>query len=226
MIDPLGDRMKKYEDAYRMHLSPRMPVIIRVDGKAFHTLTRGCERPFDVNLGACMDSTATALLDEVQGARFAYVQSDEISLFLCNYNTFQSQSWFDNNIQKMVSISAAVAATNFTLCWGKNEPVYFDSRVFILPENEVCNYFLWRQNDATRNSIQMVAQSMFSHKELHGKSCGDLQEMMFQKGTNWNEFKAYWKRGRVVTKEGVDENIPVFSQDRAYIEKFMGVEEK
>jgi len=126
----------------------------------------------------------------------------------------------------MVSISAAVAATNFTLCWGKNEPVYFDSRVFILPENEVVNYFIWRQQDCTRNSIQMVAQSMFSHKELHGKSCGDLQEMMFQKGTNWNEFKAYWKRGRVVTKQGVDENIPVFSQDRAYIEKFMEVEEK
>jgi len=226
MNDQLGDRMKKFEDAYRMHLSPRMPVIIRVDGKAFHTLTRGCEKPFDVTLGVCMDSTATALLDEVQGARFAYVQSDEISLFLCNYNTFQSQSWFDNNIQKMVSISAAVAATNFTLCWGKNEPVYFDSRVFILPENEVVNYFIWRQQDCTRNSIQMVAQSMFSHKELHGKSCGDLQEMMFQKGTNWNEFKAYWKRGRVVTKQGVDENIPVFSQDRAYIEKFMEVEEK
>lgn len=225
MPDTLGDRMKLYENAYRIQLPPRMPIIIRVDGKAFHTLTRGCEKPFDALLAAAMDSTATALLDEVQDARMAYVQSDEISLLLINYNKFTSQAWFDCNLQKMVSISAAVAAATFTMCWDKG-PAYFDSRAFIVPENEVVNYMLWRQQDATRNSIQMVAQSMFSHKQLHGKNCSALQEMTFQKGTNWNDFEPYWKRGRVVSREGVDRNIPIFSEDRKYIEKFMEIEDK
>jgi tRNA(His) 5'-end guanylyltransferase len=222
----LGDRMKLFENAYRIYLPPRMPIIIRVDGKAFHTLTRGCEKPFDAMFAATMDSTATALLEEVQDARMAYVQSDEVSLLLIGYNTFASEHWFSNNLQKMVSISAAVAAATFTMCWGKEQPACFDSRVFILPENEVCNYMLWRQQDATRNSIQMVAQSMYSHKQLLGKNCNELQEMVFQKGINWNDYEPYWKRGRVITKEGIDRNIPIFTEDRQYIERFMEIEEK
>lgn len=227
----LGDRMKGYENAFRIHFSRRLPIIIRVDGKAFHTFTRGCERPFDAMLGATMDAAATALLEAVQDARLAYVQSDEISLLLINYNRFTSQAWFDCNLQKMVSISASAATAGFNRCWHSinenNAAAHFDSRVFIIPEAEVNNYFIWRQQDATRNSIQMVGQDNFSHKQLHEKSCSDIQEMLFtQKGINWNDFEAYWKRGRVVTKEGVDRNIPIFSQDRSYIEKFLEIEEK
>jgi tRNA(His) 5'-end guanylyltransferase len=111
------------------------------------------------------------------------------------------------------------------MCWDY-EPAYFDSRAFILPENEVCNYFLWRQQDCTRNSIQMVAQSMYSHKELHEKNSAELQEMTFQKGINWNDYEPYWKRGRVITHEGVDRGIPIFTEDRKYIEKFLEIEEK
>jgi len=221
----LGDRMKLFENAYRIYLPPRMPVIIRVDGKAFHTLTRKCEKPFDALFAAVMDSTASALLEKVQDARMAYVQSDEISLLLIGYNTFASEPWFSNNLQKVVSISAAVASATFTMCWDY-EPAYFDSRAFILPENEVCNYFLWRQQDCTRNSIQMVAQSMYSHKELHEKNSAELQEMTFQKGINWNDYEPYWKRGRVITHEGVDRGIPIFTEDRKYIEKFLEIEEK
>jgi tRNA(His) guanylyltransferase len=220
----LGDRMKTYEDAHRIYLPPRMPVILRVDGKAFHTLTRGCKEPFDADFGVAMDKTAEALINGIQGVRVAYIQSDEISLLLVNYNTFNSQAWFDGNIQKMVSVSAAIAAVAFTKAWGKD--AHFDSRVFIIPEAEVVNYFVWRQQDATRNSINMVGQSLFSHRELMHKSTSAVQEMCFQKGTNWNDVETYWKRGRIITSEGIDREIPIFSQDRTYLEKFMEIEEK
>jgi tRNA(His) guanylyltransferase len=112
--DSLGDRMKSYEDAYRTKLPIRMPVIMRIDGRAFHTYTTGCRRPVDKGLVDCMNDTAIALCEEVQGCKLAYVQSDEISLLLTNYETVDTQSWFENNLQKMVSISAAVASVTFT----------------------------------------------------------------------------------------------------------------
>jgi tRNA(His) 5'-end guanylyltransferase len=170
-----------------------------------------------------MDITAQALVQRVQNVRCAYVQSDEISLLLIDYNTLNTQQWFEGNIQKMVSISAAIASTTFTKAWSVEG--LFDSRVFILPPAEVTNYFLWRQLDATRNSINMVAQSLYSHKELQHVNIKEAQELIFQRGINWNDYESYWKRGRVVTKEGVDRNIPIFTEDRNYIEKFMEIEE-
>jgi len=222
MVDMLGDRMKGYENVFRHRLTPRTPAIIRVDGKAFHTLARGCEKPFDPYLAESIDVTAQALVQQVQNVRCAYVQSDEISLLLIDYNTLNTQQWFEGNIQKMVSISAAIASTTFTKAWGVEG--FFDSRVFILPPAEVTNYFLWRQLDATRNSINMVAQSLYSHKDLQHVNIREAQELIFQKGINWNDYEAYWKRGRMVTKEGIDRNIPIFTEDRDYIEKFMEIE--
>jgi len=226
----LSDRMKKYEDAYRYYLSPRMPVIIRMDGKAFHTLTKNCDKPFDKEFGLAMDYTAIALLSEVQNSRFAYVQSDEISLLLIDYTRFESQQWFNGNIQKMVSVSASIATVAFNEIWNRGEfknRAFFDSRVFILPEREVINYFVYRQQDATRNSVQMVAQSLYSHKQLLNKNTNEMQEMIFQAGQNWDKYGAYWKRGRVVTNEmHVEFDTPIFSQDRLYIERFMEIAEE
>ena len=219
----LGDRMKLFEDAHRIHLPPRMPIIIRVDGKAFHTLTRGCNKPFDDGIASAIDAAAIKLLEVVQTSRMAFAQSDEISLLLINYNRQDSEPWFDNNLQKMVSVSAAAASVGFTAAW--SEPALFDSRAFVLTPQEVANYFLWRQQDSTRNSIHMVARSLYSHNQLVGKNVSEMQEMIFQKGINWNDYEPYWKRGRVITKEGVDRNIPIFSEDRQYIEKFLVVEE-
>lgn len=221
--DSLGDRMKGYEDHYRHTVMPRMPVIIRVDGKAFHSLTRGCAKPFDENLASCMNRTAESLVAEVQNARMAFVQSDEISVLLVDYNKYDSQQWFAGNLQKIVSISASIASTTFTRAYG--ELGLFDSRVITLPEHEVVNYFIWRQQDATRNSISMAAQALYSSKQLHGKNSAIMQDMIFQKGVNWNDYPAGFKRGRVVTKEGADYEAPVFTQDRSYIEKFLNVEE-
>jgi len=226
----LADRMKRYESIYHeIYLQPRTPVIIRVDGKAFHTLTRSCKRPFDEDFGRAMDYTATALLNEVQCSRFAYIQSDEISLLLIDYNKFDSCQWFDGNLQKIISVSASIATAAFCEFWtedGFKKKVFFDSRAFSLSEREVVNYFIWRQQDATRNSIQMVAQALYSHKQLLNKNADEQQEMIFQKGQNWNDLSPYWKRGRVAIKDKVDKKIPIFSKKRKYIEKFMKIDEE
>jgi len=223
MSDSLGDRMKAYENAYRFNVLPRMPVIIRVDGKAFHTLTRGCAKPFDEPLMTSMNHTAQCLVDGIQNARMAYVQSDEISVLLVDYNKYDSQQWFGGSLNKMVSISAALASLSFSKFYGKD--ALFDSRAFVLPEKEVTNYFIWRQQDATRNSINMVAQSLYSHKQLQGVNSNKAQEVIFEKGINWNDYPIRCKRGAVVTPDGTDYFTPVFTQDRNYIEKFLQIEE-
>lgn len=236
----IGTRMKRYELVCRHKLTPRTPAIIRVDGKAFHTLTKGCNKPFDEGIGNAMDSAAVALMSEVQNARLAYVQSDEISILMIDYNTLYSQPWYDGTIEKICSVAASVASVAFTLTYAQYtvqedgkvrvpaiKRALFDARVFCLPESEVCNYFIFRQQDATRNAIQMVGQTYFSHKQLHGKSCDDIQELMFQKGINFNDYSPYWKRGRVVDLPGParTDDIPIFSQDRSFIEKYLTVEE-
>lgn len=262
--DSLGDRMKDYENCYRTSLPIRMPVIIRVDGKAFHSYVKGkspvgkeVEKPVDQGLVDCMNDTAIQLCQEIQGCQIAYVQSDEISLLLTNYQDINTQSWFDNNLQKMISISAAIASVTFTQnswkIWGidytNEDPyyltkeAYFDARAFVLPKEDVCNYFLWRQQDATRNSVQMLARSLYSHKECTDKNNSELQEMCFQKGVNWNDCPTFQKRGRCIVKtktmkQGrnpktgevfiaersewiVDNEIPIFSQDRKYIDNYV-----
>ncbi len=240
MADSLGDRMKaNYEDAYRITLPKRMPLIIRVDGKAFHGVTKNCDRPFDEWLMSRMNFVAEALMAEVQGAQLAFTQSDEISVLVHNYKKLDSQAWFDNNLQKIVSVSAAIATREFNEQRGTARElpaVEFDSRAFVLPEAEVCNYFIWRQNDAVRNSIQMVAQSLYSHNELLGKNQSEQQEMIFQKGTNWNNLRSTLKRGRVTFKaltmigSTLGKEIitlaetPDFKTDRNFVEQFLRCE--
>lgn len=222
--DSLGDRMKRYEDATREHLLHRMPIIVRVDGKAFHSWTRGMSRPFDATLTEWMDRVALALCRESQGCVLAYMQSDEVSLLLHPFRALTSQAWFDGNIQKIASVSAACAASVMTSL--SERFVMFDARAFVLPEREVCNYFLWRQQDATRNSIQMLARSMFSHTQCNGKNCDELQEMCFQAGRNWNDLPPHLRRGRCAarTETGweIDNEIPIWKgEDRAYIERLL-----
>lgn len=223
----LADRMKSYESVWHeKFLIPRMPVIIRVDGRAFHSKLRKEARPFSQKFATYMDIVAMDMIEDIQNARFAYIQSDEVSLLLIDYNRFDSQQWFGGNKEKMVSISASIASTS--LSFRMKRCFLFDSRVFNLPEREVVNYFIWRQQDATRNSIQMVARSLYSHKQLFNKNTDEQQEMIFQKGENWNDYPAYWKRGRIFAKDGelTDDDIPVFSKNREYIEKFMAIEEE
>jgi tRNA(His) 5'-end guanylyltransferase len=212
-----------YEVRNRHILTRRTPVILRLDGKAFHTYTRGLNKPFDEGLISDMQETAIYLCQNIQGAKCAYTQSDEISILVTDYDDLNTQSWFDYNQSKMVSISASLATgifnqlrlqrevlTELENTWDsymyhiKNfksfKPEFlanFDSRSFNIPKEEVANYFYARQKDAVKNSIAMLAQSLYSHKELHNKNGSEMQEMCFQKGHNWNDLhwskKKTWK---------------------------------
>jgi tRNA(His) guanylyltransferase len=227
----LGDRMKAYENAYRIYLPRRLPVIVRLDGKAFHTFTRDLDRPRDIRFEWCMFTAAYNLCNKIQGCQLAYVQSDEISLLLHGYKTIESEPWFGNNLQKIVSVSTSITTLSFhNACKGSlpqkiDTDSHFDSRAWILPEDEVCNYFIWRQQDATRNYLSMLAQSLYSHKELQNKKRADLQEMCFAKGQNWNDLPTVQRRGFCVVKKentwDFDSEIPIFTQDRNYIERFL-----
>jgi tRNA(His) 5'-end guanylyltransferase len=221
MIDTLGDRMKDYyENRTRTMLPRRTFTIIRIDGKAFHTYTKGLKRPFDAGLIEDMNETTAFLCKNIQGAKLGYVQSDEISLVLTDFDDLGTHAWFDNNLQKMASVAASMATAKFNqlrMARAHADWIYedmldhddirnfklamFDARVFQIPFiDEVVNYFIWRQQDAVRNSISSVAQSMYSPKELNGKKTNEMQEMIFQKGINWNDYTYREKRGGVITK--------------------------
>ncbi|MEM4260957.1 MAG: tRNA(His) guanylyltransferase Thg1 family protein, partial [Candidatus Woesearchaeota archaeon] len=150
----IDDRMKRYENVNRYSLIRRTPVIIRLDGKAFHSFTKDLDKPFDEDLHNTFKQTVFYLVSQIQGAVFAYTQSDEISILLRDWDTLTTDAWFDYNIQKMASVSASIVTAKFNMLWHKsNKIAFFDSRVFNLPKEEVCNYFIWRQQDATKNSI-------------------------------------------------------------------------
>lgn len=274
--DSLGDRMKNnYENRAKTYLVRRMPVIIRLDGKAFHTFTRGLKKPYDKIFHDTMNQTMKYLCENIQCCKLGYTQSDEITLLLTDYDTLTTDAWFDNNVQKICSVSASMATMAFNKYFRRNFPIYcgkniddvitdeeleyrhnvyrkfdtamFDSRCFNIPVEEVTNCFIWRQQDATRNAIQMLGQCNFSHKELHGKSCNDIQDMlMTQKGINFNDMPTEFKHGVCCVKNRMvcepygnrmlvdgatdgqwvlDKEIPIFTQDREYIEVCFRMEE-
>jgi tRNA(His) 5'-end guanylyltransferase len=209
----LGDRMKMYEgvEAQR-RLMPLLPVIARLDGRNFHTFTRDLPRPYDLHLMQLMREL-TALLVRECNARLGYTQSDEITLVMYTDDP-ESQTYFDGRIQKMTSALAAFASVHFNallrdsaLAVKAGECPTFDCRVWNVPSlEEAANCVMWREWDATKNSISMAAQSKFSHARLQGKNGKEMQEMLFQEhGINWSEYPAAFKRGtyvrRVTTSE-------------------------
>ena len=239
----LGDRMKNYENVSRYYLPNRSPVIIRIDGRAFHTFTQGMQKPYDTLFAAIMQNVTRQLCKEIGNTKFAYQQSDEISLLLIDYENIETQPWFSNNLNKLVSVSSSIATYHFNelmhnahdlgfLTCTKGKPAYFDARAFVLPKDEVNNYFVWRQQDCTRNSIESAGHAYFSHKELQGKKCNEVQEMLFsRKSINWNDYPVYFKRGFCVKRVHdwphdiwqEDYNIPIFSQNPFYINELVGV---
>jgi tRNA(His) 5'-end guanylyltransferase len=204
----LGDRMKRYEATYRAVLPRRTFSLLRLDGRSFHSYLHGCQRPFDEQFMADMDAVAEALCNEIAGARFAYTQSDEISILVTDFATIQTEPWFGGVVAKQLSISASLA----TAVLNERRPgkrALFDARVFTLADPvEVANYFLWRQRDAVRNSISMAAQARFSHKRLHGVSSGQMQELLFtEHGINWNDYPDGCKRGRVAVRRTGERDV-------------------
>ena len=267
--DSLGDRMKKYEAVTKTTLVSRMPVIIRLDGCHFHTFTRGMQKPFDPILNKTMQETMKYLCENIQGCVLGYTQSDEITLVLVDYEKLNSSAWYDNEVLKIASVSASLATlafnkfyyTNiaemtdteedFKLYARKLNQAYFDSRVFNVPKEDVTNCVYWRQKDAERNSINSLAQSLFSHKELQGLSLKDtLTKIEQEKGIVWGNLPTEQKRGTCCVKTFVmdsatikrgesemkvsmpktewviDKDIPMFKDEgREYIEKLINVGE-
>ena len=221
--DSLGNRMKAYENCYRIYLPKRQAVIVRIDGRAFHSFTKGFNRPYDAVFASCMWETAKQLCENISGCVFGYTQSDEISLVLVDYKNINTEPWFGNNLQKSVSISASMATFYFRpnfinsivkhdhlspeeqnahfKAYGEKMAV-FDARAFILPREEVANYIYWRQLDCVRNSIQLAGQAYFSHKQLQNKNCDQIQEMLWQEHqVNWSKYPIWFKNGVAIYKQ-------------------------
>ena len=216
----IGDRFKEYESVTRYYLTRRIPVILRIDGRAFHTVTKkSFNKKWNIEFVELMINTTKAVQKDIQGCEFAYCQSDEISFLITDYKDIKTEAWFKYNVSKMISISSSLASATFSALYG--EPVCFDSRVFSLPQYEIINYFIWRQQDATRNAIHMAARENYSHKELINKNCNNLQEMLFQKGINFNNLSTIRKRGFGCINGEIDFEIPIFTKDRDYINKFV-----
>ena len=276
----LANRMKEYEKRNQYYLQKRTPVAIRVDGRSFHTFTKGFQRPFDDVLIKTIQETAKYMCENIQGAKFAYVQSDEITIILTDYDTLDTDCWFNYRTDKLCSISASMATMAFNKFFERNVENYiqncatdyetnglyekgtpeyrlceiyqkavekgamFDARCFNIPKEEVTNLIYWRQLDATRNSIQMVGQANFSHKELQNKSCNMIQDMLHeQKGINWNDYPTVCKRGTAVIYTNyqnpqsltdkdiikgwkIDTEMPILKgEDRAYVDDLVYIGE-
>lgn len=250
--DEIGTRMKRYENVNRNYLTPRTPVIIRIDGKAFHTFSKGFEKPFDEIMVKSMQDTMKYLCENIQGCVLGYTQSDEITLILIDYEKLDTNAWFDYNIQKCVSVSSSMATLAFNKAFIRNVKLFnkesniiyinaiekgalFDSRIFNIPKEEVTNCLFWRQLDASINSVQSLGFANFSHKEMQGKSCSQVQDMlMLQKNINWNDLATTLKRGSCCIKKQIgersqwviDNEIPIFKNDgRKYIENLIYIGE-
>jgi tRNA(His) guanylyltransferase len=209
MQDKFGDRMKMYEgyETDRKFI-PLLPVVARIDGRSFSKFTKGLNRPYDIYMSNAMIETTRRLV-EATNAKVGYTQSDEITLGWYS-DDVKSQIFFDGRIFKMTSQLAALATLYFYQAVLETFPEYdkyakknptFDARVWQLPNlTEAANVFLWREWDATKNSISMAAHDNFSHKQLHQKNQSDMQEMLFQKGINWNDYPDFFKRGTYVRR--------------------------
>ena len=274
----LGDRMKEYEAVSKTRLVKRMPVIIRIDGKAFHTFAKHFTKPFSCVMGYVMAETTKKLCEEIQGTCIGYTQSDEITLVLQSYKKLTTDAWLDNEVQKICSIAASLATYHFNRIWhsldykklhelteqeiqmfrstdknvqdmdthelesqiasrimtytdADNKIKLFDARCFNIPKEEVCNNLIWRQQDATRNSIEAFGRAMFSSKQLHNKNTSQIQDMAMEAyNKNWNMMSTVAKRGCCVinTENGwvIDKEIPIFTQNRDYVENTFIFEEE
>jgi tRNA(His) 5'-end guanylyltransferase len=232
----LASRMKSfYEEVSKTRLLRRIPTVIRIDGRVFHTFTKGFVQPFDDVLIDSMHETMKYLCENIQGCVLGYTQSDEITLILTDYKELTSDAWFNYEVQKVCSIVASMATMTFNKAFAKNvknfdlktayngdteenkrlsriynkaveKGAMFDARFFNIPREEVTNLIYWRQLDASRNSVNMVGRAYFSHKELLNKSCSQIQDLLMTKGINWNNYPTYQKRGACCVKREVVSN--------------------
>lgn len=233
MKDSLGDRMKEYECNSKPYLSLEQPVIGRIDGKAFHTLTNGMGQPWDDDFISCMEVAAKALMAEVQGCKIAYFQSDEISLLIDSNHATEQQAWFGNNLSKLCSVAASIASTSFLYEYMVRFPLRaqkiqaadlekrtkllpkFDARFFNIPELDIKNYFHWRQADCIRNSKNTLGRQYFSHKQLMGIPADEVILMLKElHQVDWSALPDKYKFGLTVVKEQIEKTTTVLIKDQ------------
>lgn len=261
----IGDRMKRYEDATRYILPPRTYTIIRVDGKNFSAFTRDCDKPFDYDLMDAMEGTARYIFENMSGAILTYQQSDEISIVLQDFKSHNTEPWMGGVVQKQASIAASMATAVFNPVWSAiGDPwatrtmtqAMFDARTYTISDPyEVKNYLIWRQQDATRNAINMAASAVFSHKSLHKLTSNERQEKLFSEANiNFNDYPTRAKRGSCIVREAffgpitytdkrtgkeitipdrmqsrtkTDQEIPIFTSEEAidYLHQRIGIDD-
>lgn len=259
--DSLGNRMKEYEAVTTgLKLVPKEPIIIRLDGIAFHTFTKGMKKPFDSVLSYAMAEATLQLCKSIPTCVFGYTQSDEITLVLKLPDRIKSQSYYNNKMHKQISASASKAANKFMEAFIKDVEsriehgiitdeeakkyrrkyfkADFDSRVFNMPEWDIINNIIWRQQDCIRNSIEALGQSKFSSKQLHKKSCNDIKEMLLKTyDIDWNNALIRYKHGIAVYKVESDKkadrkdwvtdfNMPIITEDRQWFADMTGLSEE
>lgn len=255
MMD-LGDRMKAYERSYETYMIGRLPVVIRVDGKGFSRWTKQTARkkPFDPELADAMAYACSQTASNIEGCVFGYTQSDEMTFVLRNDQSLESTPWFGNRVQKITSVVAAYVTAYFNEMiinsWEATPTplAVFDARVFAVPSvQEAINCLVWRQNDATKNSISAACYyevatkvgKKTARKLMHGLGQKQQQELLFQeRAINWNDYPIRYKRGigtyRVVeTKEmdgksytrsswKIDNDLPVFTKEPEFLRSILG----
>ena len=234
-MDSLGDRIKKYESVSVRNFIPKIPIIVRVDGRAFHTWTKShkCSKPFDYDLiGAISGAAEKLALDS--GATAFYSQSDEATFLYLDDQTNQTNQWFGGRQNKIESISAALMTAHFNNLWmqylihsikvcdlGEYKPAVFDARAFQCPKNDVANVFLWRIKDWERNSLNMFCMGFFSDKQLIGKKASERHEMLHSIGENWADLPPIAKNGTFWHK---DKSFAFHKMDGyAGINEFLGI---
>jgi len=243
MSNDLGKRMKRYEASYDFKVPPRTYTIVRIDGKNFSKYTKGMDKPFDKTFSDVMDETTKYLCEKLH-PKFGYTQSDEISLVFTDFENINEQMMFDGKVQKIASICASLATAKFNQAMIVNKlakhfseisnidddasavveafnPAAFDARVFIIPDyREVNNYFVWRQQDATRNSVSMAGHAELGPSAIFKKNGSEIQELLFQeKGINWNDYPEKFKRGVVVAKEAYNKEVTLPSGETIIAER-------
>lgn len=257
--DALGERMRQnYEYPYRFFFTKRTPVIIRIDMNNAHVFTSFMKKPFDPIFVESMHNTAVALCEQLTNVEFAYVQSDEINLLLIDYKKITAGQWQSGNVQKMVSLSASIATIEFNRVYthailnhseldaesidqysSRINKMTFDACAFNIPESEITNYFIHRQTECSKNSVQAAGSFYFAAEKLQNLNNITIQEKLKGIGINWNNYPIFFKRGICTKKEEytvhdeykdedivrtrwiIDYEIPVFAKDRNYVGKFL-----
>lgn len=251
MLNDLGERMKCYEAVPQTKLMRRTPVAIRIDGRHFHSFCKGLQKPFDNIIVESMTGTLKALCEETQNCVFGYAQFDEITLILKDYETLDTQPWFDNKVQKICSITASMATLYFNQIFQERAEEYyfnelsdmsadyvhalyrcletgamFDARCFNIPKEEVTNLIYWRQLDAMRNSVFSFGRANLSHKEIQDLSCADIKSILAKRGEVWENLPIALQRGICCYKaEGkwrIDLTMPILKGEaRDLVEKLI-----